>query len=288
MTIFTFHTPPLPLSLDPIAAMAPFALPFESTVLLERRDWFYDALHPSPGNGTISDEIQCYALPFGGLGILSHVLTYYTAILLSLGRKPLPPWSPLKHSPIDTIICLSSMALTVVLTGFTISSCRNAWPFVLLSFWKLTLSFSINAMGLTAAITSNSDKLDPTSSPGKTLVASSLYWIGTICGIVGIFTVVHQTIATNRNVLTLTAVLGGAAGFGLLLAIVSFFFKTSYAFLGVFGLSSIFVFVAVFYSDLVLAAVENNWVGIPSGPSKGSAVVYWTYFAAKRLPMLLQ
>ena len=142
-------------------------------------------------------------------------------------------------------------------------------------------------MGLIAAISSNPDKRE-ISWIGNTLLASSLYWIGTICGIAGIFTVVHQTITTNHNVLILTAVLGGAAGLGLLIALILFCVKASYVFAGLLGLPTIFILVAVFYSDLVLAAVDNNWLGAPSGPSKGSAVVYWTYFAAKRLPMLLQ
>ena len=57
----------------------------------------------SPNNNTVSipltnrakDEIGCYALPYGGLGFTSHVLTYLTVFCLSHGRTPLMPWRPL-------------------------------------------------------------------------------------------------------------------------------------------------------------------------------------------------
>jgi hypothetical protein len=48
------------------------------------------------------------------------------------------------------------------------------------------------------------------------------------------------------------------------------------------GAYAVLIGFAVFYSDWVLAAVDGNWVGLPSGDQK---YLYWVYLAAKRLPM---
>jgi hypothetical protein len=38
-----------------------------------------------------------------------------------------------------------------------------------------------------------------------------------------------------------------------------------------------------FYCDWILAAIAENWAGLPSSDI---AFLYWIYFAAKRMPML--
>lgn len=40
---------------------------------------------------------------------------------------------------------------------------------------------------------------------------------------------------------------------------------------------------AAFHSDWILAAIAGTWAG---APSSDIAVIYWIYFASKRLPML--
>jgi hypothetical protein len=40
---------------------------------------------------------------------------------------------------------------------------------------------------------------------------------------------------------------------------------------------------AAFYCDWILAAIAENWAGLPSNDI---AVLFWFYFVAKRLPML--
>ena len=44
---------------------------------------------------TIKDHIKCYALPYGVLGTINHLLHYETLWALSRGRQPLRPWHPL-------------------------------------------------------------------------------------------------------------------------------------------------------------------------------------------------
>ncbi|KAH8685825.1 hypothetical protein BGZ60DRAFT_396203 [Tricladium varicosporioides] len=41
------------------------------------------------------------------------------------------------------------MIFTVTVTAFIMVLCLNCWPFALIGLWKLTLSFSLNAIGIT-------------------------------------------------------------------------------------------------------------------------------------------
>ncbi|KUJ17721.1 uncharacterized protein LY89DRAFT_781865 [Mollisia scopiformis] len=47
--------------------------------------------------------------------------------------------------------------------------------------------------------------------------------------------------------------------------------------------TAIFGLFGAFYCDWVLASIAGNWAGLPSSDT---AVLYWIYFASKRLPML--
>ncbi len=35
-----------------------------------------ERIHNPPSNGTLVEEIQCYAIPNGGIGFASHIITY--------------------------------------------------------------------------------------------------------------------------------------------------------------------------------------------------------------------
>lgn len=43
-----------------------------------------------------NNKIKCYALPYGGFGFASHILTYYAMTMICCGRRPLAPWTRLR------------------------------------------------------------------------------------------------------------------------------------------------------------------------------------------------
>ena len=100
--------------------------------------WLADVL-PQKG-ATISDALKCYSLPYGGIGFLSHILTYWTILCLGFGRKPYWPWSRLSAGKFD--VCLSSLQVvaTVSIAILTIARCRSRWQFVCIAVWKLVMS----------------------------------------------------------------------------------------------------------------------------------------------------
>ncbi|KAM7197519.1 hypothetical protein V8F33_005485 [Rhypophila sp. PSN 637] len=106
---------------------------------------------PSPtGNGTVHDEIQCYALPYGAIGFASHILTYMTVICLSLGRNPLMPWLRLKNRRFNLGISVLGFLISFPLTVVTMVKCKNTWSFILIAVWKLVLSTTLTAMSIHA------------------------------------------------------------------------------------------------------------------------------------------
>jgi hypothetical protein len=90
-----------------------------------------DAFIPTKAtNVTMESELQCYGLPYGGIGFLSHLLTYWTVCCLVLGRKPLWPWKKLKASKTDLILSTISLLISVPIACFTIYRCISRWQFV--------------------------------------------------------------------------------------------------------------------------------------------------------------
>ncbi|KAF8534809.1 hypothetical protein BDD12DRAFT_755045 [Trichophaea hybrida] len=99
----------------------------------------------------MQSEIQCYTLPYGAIGFVSHILTYYTIAMLSAGRSPMKPWKKLKAPKWDMFLGVISLVIGTLITAFTIYRCRQRWQFLLIAVWKSTLSVSLGALGVSAS-----------------------------------------------------------------------------------------------------------------------------------------
>jgi hypothetical protein len=164
-------------------------------------------------------------------------------------------------------------------------ACRNSWPFVLIGFWKLSMSFSLGLVGIVKGV-SDRRKEGRRLKPGSPLAATALYIAACILGPVGLLKIVKDTWMENRDIRIVTYVfcasfcLPAIGGFVMELnrgscwdpLLVSAATTVSY-----------FWYFSIFYSDWILAAIEGNWSGIPDTRDEA---LYWMYFGAKRLPML--
>jgi hypothetical protein len=128
------------------------------------------------------------------------------------------------------------------------------------------------------------------------LVGTLAYWVGCFIGLVGLFAVIHRTDSNNNSIHTVGSVVGVMI---CLVFILSFGVVSVRQQRGGIDISrenlpvrlihallwtgGAFIFSSVFFSDWILAAVEGNWAGIPGADYR---ILYWTYFVAKRLPML--
>ncbi|KAK0645713.1 hypothetical protein B0T16DRAFT_411802 [Cercophora newfieldiana] len=106
---------------------------------------------PYANGGTIQEQINCYALPYGAIGFSSHLLTYLTVLALSLGRDPLMPWRPLRHKWFDIGLAVLGFCVSFTMTVLTMVRCRNTWPFILLAVWKQVFSTTLTVMVVDAA-----------------------------------------------------------------------------------------------------------------------------------------
>jgi hypothetical protein len=111
--------------------------------------WIDGAL-PHKGQ-SLRDELKCYSLPYGGIGFGSHILTYYTVIMLAAGRSP---WrfKRNKHWRFDAFLSLVGLIWTVGATIFTMIRCRQRWEFVVMAFWKMMMSLTLSAIATHAAV----------------------------------------------------------------------------------------------------------------------------------------
>jgi hypothetical protein len=292
-------------SIMPVFNIFRFALPillFLNTPILSAPvpfnfgAWIKGQLSPEAGKNT-RGEIQCYSLPFGGLGFLSHILTYWSMICTMAGKKPLWPGSHLTSGLWDVLLGILSVLGTIVPTCFTISACRNRWQFVLIGVWKLTLTLSANATALHQAIvlwrTGSADE------GGKRLWTLIIYVLGTTAGLTGLISLVSESLDDNAHLRIVTYVFGGIVGFpAALFTLWLLYLLFSWPILKcmdsrkygkMWGLTSftsfilLLVLLAAFYSDWALAALSNNWLGSPDDDNKE---LYWLYFGSKRLLLL--
>jgi len=256
--------------------------------------------------GTIAEEIKCYGLPYGAVGFVSHILTYWTILWLSVGRKPYMPWSRLSTGRLDLCLSFTQITITVGLASFTIVRCRSRWQFVLLAVWKLTMSATVGFWGIWASLkviknkgiaynpvkkaegTNQEDGPKPYSVFGYNFLTLIIYFLSMTVGLVGTISLVIENIH-QRQVWIITAVFASLVIFfglsALLIGLcgeISCFGAAATSIFGV--IPSLMLVLGAFYCDWILAALAGNLVGVPSGDT---AILYWTYFGAKRIPLFL-
>ncbi|KAN0093545.1 hypothetical protein V8E51_016729 [Hyaloscypha variabilis] len=275
-----------------------------STAAFSLSAWLHDSGYT--GSGSPSQEIQCYALPYGILGFISHLLTYWAILCFKLNLTPLFPFRE-NSEPVHSIFfAVVGLLATVTINILTTIRYRQAWEFVLISLWKMTLSITLSAVTIHAMLVV--DRLQKGGGRsweerGKgVLYWLAVYLLGLPLGLAGLCGLVKEEIATNvplRNVTVAFAVIGalffgvtamflvydqvlnkkesGERGFwegGVVLETGFWVLGSAVAAVG---------FLMTLYSDFALAAIKGEWSGVPSSDD---AVFFWVYWVAKRLPML--
>src|SRR4051812_46709979 len=101
-----------------------------------------------PGISALHDEAllqaTCYSLPFGAVGFSSHLITYYTMIVLICGFRPLCPWRRLEFPLSGLIFGVLSLIGTTIVTSISISRCDGELPFRLIGGWMLMTSVAVS------------------------------------------------------------------------------------------------------------------------------------------------
>jgi hypothetical protein len=108
-------------------------------------------LIPQKGSN-IQDEIKCYSLPYGGVGFLSHILTYWTILCLAAMRRPYFPVRNLTFAKVDVCLSVIQVVVTLTVAIFTMIRCRQSWEFTLIAVWRLGLSLTVGWWSFYASI----------------------------------------------------------------------------------------------------------------------------------------
>ncbi|KAF8248016.1 hypothetical protein K440DRAFT_681310 [Wilcoxina mikolae CBS 423.85] len=259
----------------------------------------------------MQSEIQCYTLPYGAIGFVSHILTYYTIVMLSAGLSPLRPWKKLKAPKWDMFLGVVGLLIGTLITVLTIYRCRQRWQFLLIAVWKSTLSVSLGALGVSASRETRRIANESYDSALKPQYRAILWWmilyvLGIFVGLTGLISLVINSWGERIRIVILASEIFGGITIGVgglagVLAVVFYYLdkadeqssdaqrrkRRGLKFLGggalvVFGVLLVACgFLAALYSDWVLAGLAGNLIGVPS---KDNSALYYAYFAAKRLP----
>ncbi|TFK73130.1 hypothetical protein BDN72DRAFT_791320 [Pluteus cervinus] len=270
-------------------------------------------------SGSFHAELSCYSLPYGVLGFVSHLLTYYIVACLYRGLSPLWPFVPVKRNRFDLIVGALGLTISSTMAIITMARCRKTWELLTIAVWKLAVSVVNGGMGIAIAYVRLVEekkrkdeenlwelrrrqfpRLEPPYVGTRPFEDTGPYpWLvfyvpAMIAGMSGLLTLVHRDWQAP-HVKSLTV--GFALTTGILLVIgfvVGYFMgavdgnrvpmtpmlPVGYGALFFF---SAFTFFAALYADWALGLIANNLVGLPSSDN---SKFYWTYWAAKRLTML--
>ena len=233
-------------------------------------------------------EIQCYSIPYGVIGFVSHILTFWSIVWLWYGHRPLLPWTVVDNNVWrwDLSIGIVGLLASVALSVYAMFRCRNSWQFELIACWKLCLSMTMGFTTMTTALEAKGGGMPEDDDEFELRISvffSLIYGCGLVIGMVGLISLVKQSWGISR-VSTITYAF---AGIWIALFVLAFFllFLTPILDLDASWAGTPFLLLPisiVLYSDWVLGAVAGNLIGTPSSDI---AVVYWLYFAAKRLQM---
>lgn len=107
-------------------------------------NYYKEIFLPNPNiTGGPAGEIQCYALPYGAMGIISHLLTYWTIAWIGWGKVPLWPANNMHQYQLDLFLAIATLCTCIPIASITIVRCRLSWHFILISIWKLVTSVSV-------------------------------------------------------------------------------------------------------------------------------------------------
>ncbi|KAF4628399.1 hypothetical protein G7Y89_g9761 [Cudoniella acicularis] len=212
---------------------------------------------------------ECYSLPYGGLGALSTILTLYTFGMTLLGRKPIFPFMEIEHSTFDFIIATISAIITTVTSIIAIKRCDGVTSLELIAVFKLLLSITLNFCTMWRAGVEAFSFLTGvvgvvcmiSGAAGAGLIASNNWHVAGVPAL----TLTIWLIGILPAICCTICVISGIEVWKVLV-----------------GFGAYIIIAIMFWSDWIISCITGDFGGSPDGKV---AIVYWVYFAAKRLPM---
>jgi len=97
-------------------------------------------------------HINAYSLPFGILGMVSHLLTHWVFLCHVFGRTPLWPWKYLQHQRWDLCIVIIASTVSTTIACVTLVRTRGSTALMTLAGMQIVLGVLLDAVNIHQAI----------------------------------------------------------------------------------------------------------------------------------------
>ncbi|OCL14266.1 hypothetical protein AOQ84DRAFT_371440 [Glonium stellatum] len=231
---------------------------------------------------TLVEEMQCYTLPYGGIGFVFHLLVYWMLYRLSIGKCP---WrlTGLKLSDLDSWLAFAGLIGGVTLAIYSAVRCRHHWPLVLLAVWRIIFTIALCIAALIVADGVPTACLDF----DEMFIILLFYLLGIVIQFAGLG-LLARTSWADRRVRIMTGCLGGA----LLILFVAIRLNVPRGSSGrswrkkandwVWCALLAFSLMVGPYSDWLLGCIADNLGGVPQGDN---ILPYSYYMLANLFPL---
>ncbi|TFK68110.1 hypothetical protein BDN72DRAFT_61607 [Pluteus cervinus] len=227
----------------------------------------------------LQSEMTCYGLPYGVLGLLSHLFTLYTIACLHNLRSPLWPAHKFKPGSLNLLTGILGVTASPAIALYTISTCLNTFELLLIGLWQFSVSL-VN--GLYCFCVAVWVKKESEEMIKKVCVWPSvaLYLLGTISGMIGLLSLMFQSWPNG-------ALQDLVIGFGTFYVLLTLGIALVWFESGKTGIRPGYILAILAVSpllcDLVLGILADNVVGVPVS---GMTPLFVVYLIGKHLPML--
>lgn len=168
-----------------------------------------------------AEEILHFGLPYGCLGFISNICTFYAAFMLFRGHSPLlflrdqaADGTRLKYWHLNTALAVTQ-GLSTITISIIVMARSHHWQLTLIAFSKLAISFILGAVAIRAGLQGSARKsrneccrlghLEPTP---VTFWLPGLF-VTTIISMTGTVGLASKVIHHSHEIQAITAVYGG-------------------------------------------------------------------------------
>jgi hypothetical protein len=103
---------------------------------------------PDADDKEMESKFNQYSLPYGILGAISHILTYYVILCHYYSRRPTMPWRPLEKQLFNMCSVVVSSIVSITIAIVTLTRIRETQPLVVLAALQVVLGFIVDALNV--------------------------------------------------------------------------------------------------------------------------------------------
>jgi hypothetical protein len=103
---------------------------------------------PDADDKEMESKFDQYSLPYGVLGAISHILTYYVILCHYYCRRPIMPWKHLEKDLFNMCSVATASIVSITIAIVTLTRMREIPSLVVLAALQVVLSLIMDALGV--------------------------------------------------------------------------------------------------------------------------------------------